>query len=159
MLWINLVLLLTLAWAEVRVDAIVMGRVKALHVRVGQKVKKGQLLVEIDSSLYEVEKKRLQAQLKEQGLRVESVKRDFDRYQELYNRGFLSRSELEDWQTRYHVELSKYQQIQAQIERLDVLIDYCKIRSPVDGRVKKFYVREGSFVNGTQTPQALLELE
>jgi len=54
----------------------------------------------IKLDLYLTEKERLTAQLEAQRLKLEKTERDFKRYEELYNRGFLSKSEYEDWKNR-----------------------------------------------------------
>lgn len=89
---------------EVNVYAIVKGAVKKVYVKEGQRVKKDQPLVEINPDLYLAEKERLTAQLEAQRLKLEKTERDFKRYEELYNRGLLSKSEYEDWKNRYERE-------------------------------------------------------
>jgi len=80
---------------------IVKGAVKKVYVKEGQRVKKEQPLVEINPDLYLAEKERLTAQLEAQRLKLQKTERDFKRYEELYNRGLLSKSEYEDWKNRY----------------------------------------------------------
>lgn len=89
---------------EVNVYAIVKGAVKKVYVKEGQRAKKDQPLVEINPDLYLAEKERLTAQLEAQRLKLEKTERDFKRYEELYNRGLLSKSEYEDWKNRYERE-------------------------------------------------------
>lgn len=144
---------------EVKVSAIVQGRVEKVFVKEGQRVNRGDLLVIIDPVLYTTQRDSLVAQLSSQKAILEKVERDFKRYEELFNRGLLSRSEYEDWKSKYEKELSQYQALKAQLERVEKLIEYCTIRSPTKGVVKKLFVREGVFVNGTLSPEILLILE
>ncbi len=88
----------------VNVYAIVKGAVKKVYVKEGQRAKKDQPLVEINPDLYLAEKERLTAQLEAQRLKLEKTERDFKRYEELYNRGLLSKSEYEDWKNQYERE-------------------------------------------------------
>ncbi|MFN3976995.1 MAG: efflux RND transporter periplasmic adaptor subunit [Aquificaceae bacterium] len=153
-------LLYFLAFAqEVKVSAIVQGKVEKLLVKEGQRVNKGDTLVIIDPVLYTTQRDSLKAQLNSQKATLEKVERDFRRYEELFNRGLLSKSEYEDWKSKYEKELSQYQAIKFQLERVEKLIEYCTIKSPTKGVVKKLFVREGIFVNGTQIPEVLLILE
>lgn len=153
-------LLYFLAFAqEVKVSAIVQGKVERLLVKEGQRVNKGDTLVIIDPVLYTTQRDSLKAQLNSQKATLEKVERDFRRYEELFNRGLLSKSEYEDWKSKYEKELSQYQAIKFQLERVEKLIEYCTIKSPTKGVVKKLFVREGIFVNGTQIPEVLLILE
>jgi len=143
---------------EVNVYAIVKGVVKRVYVKEGQRVKKEQPLVEINPDLYLAEKERLTAQLEAQRLKLEKTERDFKRYEELYNRGLLSKSEYEDWKNRYERERAIYLSLEAELKGVEKLIEYCQIRAPTSGVVKKVFVREQSFINGTLSPHLLLIL-
>ncbi|WP_448584676.1 efflux RND transporter periplasmic adaptor subunit [Thermocrinis sp.] len=159
MILLNLISLLIFSFGfsqEVEVYAIVKGVVKRVHVKEGQKVEKGQLLVEIDPSLYLSEIEKLRAQLTAQRLKLDKVEKDFKRYESLYERGLLSRSEYEDWKNKYEREEAVYQSIQSELKGLEKLVEYCNIFSPTKGVIKKLLVRENSFVNGTMNPQLLM---
>lgn len=143
---------------EVNVYAIVKGAVKKVYVKEGQRVKKDQPLVEINPDLYLAEKERLTAQLEAQRLKLEKTERDFKRYEELYNRGLLSKSEYEDWKNRYERERATYLSLEAELKGVEKLIEYCQIRAPTSGVVKKVFIRERSFINGTLSPHLLLIL-
>ncbi len=144
---------------EIKVSAIVQGKVEKVLVKEGQRVNKGDLLVVIDPSLYITQRDNLKAQMEAQRISLERIERDYKRYEELFNRGLLSKSEYEDWKSKYQKELYQYEALKAQVERMEKLIEYCTIRSPVKGTVKKLFIREGVFVNGTQIPEVLLILE
>ncbi|SNZ13671.1 efflux RND transporter periplasmic adaptor subunit [Hydrogenobacter hydrogenophilus] len=144
---------------DVRVYAIVKGQVKKVYVSEGQRVSKGQTLVEIDPALYIAQREMLIAQLESQKLTLEKVEKDFKRYEELFNRDLLSKSEYEDWKNKYEKEKNKYIAIKAQIDELNKLIEYCTIKAPTNGVIKKLFVKEGIFVNGTMLPQVLLTIE
>ncbi|RMH79793.1 MAG: efflux RND transporter periplasmic adaptor subunit [Acidobacteria bacterium] len=144
---------------ELKVFTIVQGKVQRVYVKEGQRVRTGDLLVQIDPVLYTTQRKSLHAQLESQRINLEKVERDFKRYEELFNRGLLSRSEYEDWKSRYEREKNSYEAIKAQLERIDKLIEYCTIRSPLDGIVKRLLVRDGLFVNGTTEAHPILILE
>jgi len=157
---ISILLFVSFVFAkEINVYAIVEGEVKRVYVKEGQKVKKGELLVEIDPVLYTTKRDALSARLESQRLALEKVEKDFKRYEELYNRDLLSKSEYEDWKNRYDREKQNYLALQAELNRISKLIEYCQIKAPSEGVVKKIFVREGVLINGTQTPQLLLIIE
>ncbi|ADO44979.1 secretion protein HlyD family protein [Hydrogenobacter thermophilus TK-6] len=156
----SILLCFSLAFAkEIKVYAIVEGQVKKVYVKEGDKVKVGNVLVEIDPTLYITRRESLSAELESQKLNLEKVERDFKRYEELFNRDLLSKSEYEDWKNRYERERSRYISLQAQVERINKLIEYCTLRAPTNGVIRKVLIREGSFVNGTMIPQTLLIME
>lgn len=144
---------------ETEIYTIVKGIVREVFVKKGQHVRPGQMLVDIDPTLYVKERERLKAELEIQRLNLEKVEWDFKRYEELFNRDLLSKSDYEKWKNKYHVERAKYSSLLAQVEKLDTLIEYCRIKSPIKGVVKRVYVKKGTFVNGSMVPQVLLVVQ
>ncbi len=154
-----LLLLLSLAFAgELKVYSIVKGKVIKVHVREGQKVKKGQLLIEIDPSLYLAEKERLLGKKKEIEARLWKVERDYNRLKELFDRDLLAESTFENKKIEYDTLKAQLQQVEGEIRKVETLISYTKITSPVDGRVFRILTPEGSYTNGELQPQPVLLL-
>ncbi len=147
---------LLVAAEELRVHAIVTGKVLKVHVKEGDRVRKGQLLVEIDPSLYEAELRTLLGRKREIEAKLWKVERDYRRLKELFERDLLAETRLEDQKIRYDTLRAKMEQIEGEIERVKVLISYTKISSPVDGKVRRILAPEGSYVNGGLTPQVVL---
>ncbi len=152
-------LIASLSFAEdIKVFAIVKGKVLKLHVKEGQRVKRGQLLMEIDPSLYLAQKKSLEGKKKEIEARLWKVERDYNRLKELFERDLLAETRLENQKISYDTLKAQIQQVEGEIERIDTLISYTKITAPISGRVKKLLVHEGSYVNGTFIPQVVILL-
>ncbi|WP_457600905.1 efflux RND transporter periplasmic adaptor subunit [Hydrogenivirga sp.] len=151
------VLMAGLAFAqEIEVGAIVVGKVAKVHVREGQRVKKGQLILEIDPALYLAELKKLKGRRKELEARLWKVERDYNRLKELFERDLLAETRFEDQKIRYDTLKAQLQQVEGDIERVETLISYTKVYAPVSGRVIMLLVREGSYVNGRLQPQVLV---
>lgn len=72
-------------------------RIARIMVEVGQKVSKGQVIAVLDD-----------ANLKQQEIRLSNIKADFDRTQELYNVGGISRSQYEAQKSNYEVTAAAY---------------------------------------------------
>ncbi len=141
---------------DVEVFAIIKGKVKKLYVSEGQQVKKGQLLLEIDPSLYLARKKTLEGRKREIEARLWKVERDYNRLRELFERDLLAETRLEDQKIRYDTLKAQIQQVEGELDRIEALISYTKIYAPVSGKVTRLLVFEGSYVNGDLTPQPLL---
>ena len=144
---------------DIEVYTIVKGKVKKLYVKEGSLVKKGQLLAEIDPSLYIAQEKTLIGKKEEIKARLWKVERDYRRLQELFDRDLLAETRLEDQKIRYDTLIAQIKQVEGEIERVRVLISYTKIYAPKKGRVKRILVGEGSYVNGELKPQVLLIME
>ncbi len=157
MRWLILLLLVLPVFAEeLEIYTVVTGKVVKVHVREGDKVKKGQLLLEIDPSLYRAELRTLMGRKREVEARLWKVERDYRRLKELFERDLLAETRLEDQKVKYEALRAQIEQIEGEIERVRTLISYTKILSPVDGRVKRILAPEGSYVNGTLNPQPVL---
>ena len=155
-----LLLLLSLAFAgDLKVYSIVKGKVVKVHVREGQKVKKGQLLMEIDPSLYLAEKERLLGKKKELEARLWKVGRDYNRLKELFERDLLAETVFENKKVEYDTLVAQIQQVEGGLKRVETLISYTKIVSPVDGRVVSILTPEGSYTNGELQPQPVIILK
>ncbi len=157
MRWLILLLLVLPVFAEeLEIYTVVTGKVVKVHVREGDRVKKGQLLLEIDPSLYRAELRTLMGRKREVEARLWKVERDYRRLKELFERDLLAETRLEDQKVKYEALRAQIEQIEGEIERVRTLISYTKILSPVDGRVKRILAPEGSYVNGTLNPQPVL---
>lgn len=113
------------------------GVVKKINVVSGQQVKKGDLLIELDSS---VEKAQLQAS----EAKLPSVKNIYQRYQALYKTKSVSQVELNN-------ATANYQSLVANIEALKASIARRQIYAPFDGIAGIVRVNVGQYVNvGTE---------
>ena len=144
---------------EIKVYAIVTGKVLKVHVREGQKVKKGDLLMEIDPSLYLAERERLLGKRDEIKARLWKAERDYKRLKELFERDLLAETRLEDQKIRYDTLAAQIRQVEGELMRVETLISYTKIYSPVDGIVVRILAPEGSYVNGRLQPQVVMILK
>jgi len=144
---------------ELNIYAVVIGKVSKVYVREGDRVKKGQVLIKIDPALYLAEKQRLLGKKAEIEARLWKVERDYRRLKELFERDLLAETRLEDQKIRYDTLKAQIQQVEGEIERVETLISYTVIVSPVEGRVVKILAPEGSYVNGELQPQAVILLK
>jgi len=157
MRWLILLLLaLPVLAEELEVYTVVTGKVVKVHVREGDRVRKGQLLMEIDPSLYRAELRSLMGKRKEVEAKLWKVERDYRRLRELFERDLLAETRLEDQKVKYETLRAQIEQIEGEIERVKTLISYTKIFSPVEGKVKRILAPEGSYVNGTLRPHPVL---
>ena len=157
-----LLLLLCLALAfpqEVKVYAIVKGKVVKVFVKEGQRVKKGQPLMKIDTSIYKARKKSFLGELEEVKARLWKVDRDYGRLRELFERDLLAETRLESKKVEYDSLQARIKQIEGKIEEVETLINYTNINAPVSGKVLKILTPEGSYVNGELIPQAVVVIE
>lgn len=156
----------------VDVGAQVSGQLKKLAVEVGQDVKKGDLIAEIDSKIYddrvaaaEAQLKTLQAQLAEQQANTILAQQQADRNQRLYKSKAVSKDLLQTTNTALKVAQARVASLQAQIESSQsglqeekTNLSYTTIYAPIDGTVVSQTSREGQTLNANQTAPVIVQL-
>ena len=141
----------------------VTGEIIGLPVREGDKVKKGDLLIQIKGDQYQAQKDRLQANLqaseatlKQREAELNKLKLEFDRTKELHDKGLSSDSEFETVQSNYQSAKASYEQAQANVlqskaQLREVLETLYKttIYAPMAGTVTQLNVQLGDRVLGS----------
>lgn len=120
-----------------------MGFIKTLNVTEGDIVQKGELLYSIDSS--EIDSKKRQATLSTQMYENQYtiMQRNFERYQRLFEKGLVSKFELEQFELgsknlKDMVKISKLQ-----VEEIENQYQYLSIKAPNDGVIIKKNIKAG----------------
>jgi RND family efflux transporter MFP subunit len=124
-----------------------MGFVNKVHVKVGQKVNAGQLLVSVNNTDLQAKKAQVDASIAQALSAFNSAKRDYERFQALYAQQSASPKELDDMTSRY--EMAKAGLEGAQQMRNEVLaqFSYANITAPFGGVVINTFVKEGDMAS------------
>lgn len=157
---------------RVEVGARVSGKVEKILVKLGQKVKKGELIAELDSITQENTLNSTQAQLaayKAQLVAAQTAYRvansNFQRIAKLYKRKASSLDDYENAQNNLDSAKANVEQIQAEIKQSEIEVNtaatnlnYTKITSPIDGTVISIPVSVGQTVNANQTTPTIIQV-
>lgn len=149
----------------VDVGAQVSGQIKKLHVIIGDAVKSGDLIAEIDSKTYEsviagdeAQLAQLEAQKEEKKATMNQSNLDMGRNKNLVKEKAISKSVYDQSETDYLVAKAQLAAIEAQIKQQESTLEkdktnltYTKIFAPFDGTVVDLAVKEGETVNANQT--------
>ena len=92
----------------------VPGKLLSRPVEIGQRVRAGQLLAQLDPQDYQASAQAAQAQLLAAQSNRDAVEADFRRYQGLFEQGFISRAELERREAAWKAAQAQWQQASAQ---------------------------------------------
>lgn len=137
------------AVVTVQVGSQVSGTIAKLYADFNSRVKKGQVIAELDQAKFKarVEEEKASLLASEAGLAkakvaLEDTSRALARAQELKKREFISQSELDAAQTAYDAAAAQFEvakaqvaQAQAALNQASVDLAYTVITSPVDGIV------------------------
>ena len=156
----------------VSVGAQVSGQIKKLHVELGQKVKKGDMIAEIDSvpqlNQLETDKARLQSyesQLKAKKVALAIARTQYNREVKLKGRDAASQESLEDAKNALALAEAQVDEIESLIRQMritgntdEVNLGYTRITAPLDGTVVSVPVDEGQTVNANQTTPTIVQI-
>ena len=156
----------------VDVGAQVSGQLKKIHVEIGDTVKAGDLLAEIDPRVYEsrveadrAQLKTLAAQLAEQQAQITLARQVLERNRRLIKSNAVSQEVLEDSEAALKVALARAASLKAQIEQAqstlkgdETNLSYTKIYAPIDGTVVSQSAREGQTLNASQQAPVIVQL-
>ena len=160
------------AFKQVSVGAQVSGQVKVLHVVLGDKVKAGQLIAEIDSVPQQNTQRNaeaalanVQAQLRAQQATQAQTALALQRQKELFAADAGARADLESAQAANDLALANVDGLKAQILQAQVTVDtakvnmgYTRIVAPIDGQVVAIVTQQGQTVNANQSTPTIIKL-
>ncbi|QXI08116.1 efflux RND transporter periplasmic adaptor subunit [Pseudomonas tensinigenes] len=156
----------------VDVGAQASGQIRKIHVEVGDVVKQGQLLVEIDPSTQKAKLdasqfsiENLKAQLQEQQAQHELARQKYQRQQNLAAGGATreedvqtARAELKATQARIDMFRAQIRQAEASLRSDQAELGYTRIYAPMEGTVVALDAREGQTLNAQQQTPLILRI-
>jgi HlyD family secretion protein len=142
---------------QVEVGSQVSGTVYRLHADYNHRVKRGQVLCELDPSSLRARVVQAEAAMARNQAALKEAERQYRRAQELVAGNYISQAELEAEEVGVEQARADLQQAQAQLEAARVDLGHTIIRSPIDGVVIARTVDLGQTVAASlQAPQLFL---
>lgn len=151
----------------VTVGSQVSGMIKNIYVDYNSKVKKGQLLAQIDPSLFQAQVNQARGSLNAAMANYQKTKStliydeaNYKRYKELYKKNYVSKNDMELAQATYRADSAALNANSANIQNTRATLQnnltnlkYTRIISPIDGVIVSRAVEVGQTVAASfQTP-------
>ncbi len=135
---------------QVKISANVAGKIIKLYAKDGDRVKKGQLLVELDPEQFKAAVSRAKSNLLSQKANEKKLRSELSRSKDLMAKGLMSAAEYEAVEASYEAAESNTNQAQAAVtEALDQL-SKTRLHSEMDGIVTQLNKEEGEIALGAQ---------
>ena len=143
---------------ETRLSFRVSGKMVARHVDVGDRVKKGQLIAELDPSDYQLAAQGLTAQLAAARAESDFAKDDVERYQELLDQKFINPAEYDRRETLYKAARDKVSALDSQLHQAQNQTAYTRLLADRNGVITARDVETGQVVGAGQVIVTLADL-
>jgi multidrug efflux system membrane fusion protein len=134
------------AFSTVSVKARVDGQIVEVNFREGQPVSKNEVLFRIDPRPYQAALRQAEANALRDSAARDQAKSQAARYKELLEKNFVSKEAYAQFRTNADTAEAVAKASRAALENTRLNLEYCTIRSPIDGFVGKVLLQAGNLV-------------
>lgn len=156
----------------VTVGAQVSGKIEKLYVSVGQEVKIGDMIAEIDSTTQQnevdINKAKLssyKAQLTAAETSLKVAEKQYQRMQRLKNQNAASVEDLENSEDAFQTAKSKVAELSASVKETEISLStaetnlgYTRITAPLSGTIVSVPVKVGQTINAAMDTPAIVQI-
>ena len=121
----------------------------------GTRVKKGQTLFVVDPTLYQNAVKQAKANLKMAKANLNYAKNNYERMKEAIKSDAVSRIQLVQADTNVQSCEAEVSNAEAELKTAQVNLNYCYIKSPIDGIADLAEYADGAYISGEGNPVKL----
>lgn len=137
---------------DVNVQSQVDGQIKEINFTEGTEVKKGDLLVTIDPAPFQAELDKARAALNRDLADLKLRKVTFERNEVLFEKKLISRQDYDKYSADLASSEAQVRLDAASVDIAKINLDYCYVRSAVDGLTGKHLVDAGNIVKANDGP-------
>jgi multidrug efflux system membrane fusion protein len=135
----------------------VSGRIVKIHFVDGADVKAGDILFTLDPRPFQAQLSAAEANLAQAQAALDLAKTNFERVQSVSDPRAVSRQDYDSKKSAVAVAESLVRQNRAAVESARLNLDYCTLRSPIDGRTGQRLVDVGNIVKENDTSLLVIQ--
>lgn len=126
----------------------IMARITAIHVRSGDSVSKGQLLISLEKSDLDAKARQANEQVRAISARLTEARQSLERATKLQAQGLLAAADLDRARANNDALSADFAASQQALQEAQTAVTFSEIRAPIDGRVVDRFAEPGD----TATP-------
>jgi multidrug efflux system membrane fusion protein len=134
---------------NVEVRPRVSGYVESAHVDEGARIKKGDLLFQIDARPFRAEVNRLSAEHDRAKAQLELARSNHDRAIRLFEQNATSKEQLDSVATGVATATANVAAVDAALDAAQLDLEFTRVVSPIDGRVSRILITQGNLVDNS----------
>jgi HlyD family secretion protein len=131
---------------EVELRSRIAGIVQKIHVKAGDRVEQGHLLVELDQELTAVQARGAAAELDSARIERALASRELERIIQLRGQGAATQRQLDEARARRDMASAAEERVASALAQLEVQLRYSSLTAPITGKILDVQVEEGSAV-------------
>lgn len=124
-----------------------MGYVNKVHVNVGDKVTKGQLLVSINNRDLQAKRAQVNAGITEATAAFNNAQKDYNRFKNLFADNSASQKELDDMTANYNMAKARLEAANQMKNEINAQFAYSNITAPFNGTITSKNIKTGDMAN------------
>jgi RND family efflux transporter MFP subunit len=124
-----------------------MGYVNKVLVNVGDKVRKGQLLVSINNSDLQAKKAQINARITEATAAFNNAEKDYNRFKNLFADKSASQKEMDDMTANFEMAKARLEAAKQMKNEINAQFAYSNITAPFNGIITNKTVKVGDMAN------------
>lgn len=129
-----------------RLSSQVSGQVKRINVDIGDRVKKGDMLLHLDSELEELTLKAAQAATQQARAALDDAKRRFESAQRLRTQNSISIDEIENRESEVKIDEAALKRLMAEEKKQKAIVGRHSLRSPFAGVISEKMTEAGEWI-------------
>ena len=132
---------------DITVNSQVSGEITNIYKTMGDKVKKGEKIAEIDNEDYKIQKMQADANLSAAKANYDTAKRQYDANKNLYDDKIISQSEFESSLSRLSSVDASVKMAKANLKKTEKMLNNSMFIAPESGIINYIFVKKGELVS------------
>lgn len=128
-----------------------MGFVNRIHVKVGDKARKGQVLISINNSDLQAKRAQVNAGITEAKVTFKNAEKNYNRFKSLFADQSASQKEMDDMSVQYQTAKARLEAANQMKNEINAQFAYTNIIAPFSGIITNTFIDAGDMANPGMT--------